>query len=39
MDFTKLLLDKRGYNTTFVIIDRLSKKLISIPYYKTIIAR
>ncbi|CZT52944.1 uncharacterized protein RSE6_14357 [Rhynchosporium secalis] len=39
MDFTELLLDEGGYDTAFVIIDRLSKKPVSIPYYKTITAR
>ncbi|CZT01169.1 uncharacterized protein RCO7_14067 [Rhynchosporium graminicola] len=39
MDFTELLLDEGGYDTAFIIIDRLSKKLVLIPYYKTIIAR
>ena len=39
MDFTKLLLDKHGYNFAIIIVDRLSKKLVSIPYNDTIIAK
>ena len=32
MDFTKLLLDKYNYNFAIVIVDRLSKKPVLIPY-------
>ena len=31
--------DKKGYNNIFVIVDRLSKKPILVPYYKTIGAK
>ena len=39
MDFTKLLLDKHGYNFAIVIINRLSKKPVSIPYNDIITAK
>ena len=39
MDFTELPLDEAGYDFAFVIMDRLSKKSLSIPCHKTITAR
>jgi hypothetical protein len=36
MDFHKLLRDHNGYDTVFVNIDYLGKRVISIPYKKTI---
>ena len=38
MDFKSMPQDKNGYDEVYVIIDRLSKQAISIPYHKTIIA-
>ena len=35
MDFNSFNRDKHGYDNVLVIIDRLSKESISIPYYKT----
>jgi hypothetical protein len=39
MDFKEFLKDKHGYNTILMIIDRLEKDLITVPYYKIIDAR
>ncbi|KAK6585011.1 hypothetical protein PZA11_003235 [Diplocarpon coronariae] len=39
MDFTELPLDELGYDFALVIIDRLSKKAVSIPCYKTVDAK
>jgi hypothetical protein len=39
MDFKSFLKDRNSYNTILVIVDRLNKKPISLPYYKTTIAR
>jgi hypothetical protein len=39
MDFKLFLKDKYSYNTVYIVIDRLSKQSISIPYYKTTIAK
>ena len=39
MDFKSFPKDKHGYDTTYVIIDWLSKQSISIPCYKTMIAK
>jgi hypothetical protein len=39
MDFKEFLKDKHSYNAILVIIDRLGKDLIIVPYYKTIDAR
>jgi hypothetical protein len=39
MDFKSFPKDKLGYDSIFVIIDRLSKKPISIPCYKTCTAK
>ena len=36
MDFYKLLRDRNGYDTVFVNVDRLGKRVISIPCEKTI---
>ena len=36
MDFTELPLDEAGNDFAFVIMDRLSKKSLSIPCHKTI---
>jgi hypothetical protein len=39
MDYKSFPADKEGYDTLFVVMDRLSKQSISIPCYKTITAR
>ena len=39
MDFTELPLDENGFDAAFVIMDRLSKKPVSIPCHKTITAK
>jgi hypothetical protein len=39
MDYKSFLRDKHGYDTLWIIVDRLSKQAISIPYFKTITAR
>ena len=31
--------DKKGFDTVFVIIDRLSKQLIFMPYFKITIVK
>jgi hypothetical protein len=36
MDFHELLKDRHGYDTVFVNVDRLGKRVISIPCEKTI---
>ena len=36
MDFKSMPKDKHGFDTVFVVIDRLSKQAILIPYYKTV---
>ena len=36
MDFHEVLIDCNSYNTVFVNIDYLGKRVISIPYEKTI---
>ena len=36
MDFYKLLRDRYSYNTIFINVDHLGKRVISIPYEKTI---
>src|ERR1700678_2690416 len=38
MDFKSMPRDKHGFDTVFVVIDRLSKQAISIPCYKTVTA-
>ena len=37
MDFKSIPVDKKGYDIVFVIIDRLSKQVISLFYYKIVI--
>lgn len=39
MDFKSMLKDKHGYDIIYIVIDCLSKQSISIPCYKTIIAK
>lgn len=39
MDFKSFPKDKHGYDTAYVVIDRLSKQSISIPCYKTTTAK
>ena len=34
MDFMSFPADKKGYDTVFVVVDRLSKWPVSIPYQK-----
>ena len=36
MDFKLFLKDKYGYNMAFIVVNRLSKQAISLPYFKTI---
>ena len=38
MDFHELPKDRNSYNTVFVNVDRLGKRVISIPCEKTITA-
>ena len=35
MNFKSFLKDKNRFNIIFIIIDRLGKRVYSIPYYKT----
>ncbi len=37
MDFKSILIDKHGYDTIFVVVDRLSKQAISALYFKIVI--
>ena len=39
MDYCSLPKDKHGYDNVFVIVDRLSKRPVSIPCYKTTTAK
>ena len=39
IDFKEFLKDKHGYNAILVIINRLGKDSVTIPYYKTIDAK
>jgi hypothetical protein len=39
MDFKSFLKNKYGYNAIYIVIDRLSKQSISIPCYKTTMAK
>ena len=39
MDYKAFLANKQGYDMLFVVVDRLSKQLYSIPCHKTINAR
>jgi hypothetical protein len=36
MDFKEFLKDKHGYNAILMIINRLGKDSVTVPYYKTI---
>ena len=36
MDFKSFLKDKYGYNIAFIVVNRLSKQAVSLPYFKTI---
>ena len=38
MDFKSMPKDKAGYDTVYVVVDRLSKQAVSIPCYKTVTA-
>jgi len=39
MDFYKLLTERNGYNITVILVNRFSKCLFLIPYYKNINAK
>jgi hypothetical protein len=39
MDFKSFLKDRNGYNTILVVVDRLSKQPVSLPYYKITTSR
>jgi transposase InsO family protein len=39
MDFHHLSRDKAGFDCVWVVIDRFRKQVISISYYRTVIAR
>ena len=39
MDFYKLLVDRNGYDIVMVLVNRFSKRLFLIPYYKNINAK
>lgn len=39
MDFTELPLDEAGYDAALVVMDRLTKKSVSVPCHKTITAK
>jgi transposase InsO family protein len=39
MDLHELPKDRNGYNTVFVNVDRLGKRIISIPCQKTVTAK
>ena len=39
IDFYKLPIDRNGYNIAIVIVNRFSKRLFLIPYYKNINAK
>jgi transposase InsO family protein len=39
MDYKSFPKDKHGYDTLWVVVDRLSKQAISIPCFKTVTAR
>ena len=38
MDFKQMTKDKHGFNTVFVVINRLSKQPITTPCHKTVTA-
>jgi len=35
MDFKLFLKNAHGYNAAFIVIDRLYKQSVSLPYFKT----
>ena len=35
MDFKSFPKDKYGYNMAFIVVNRLNKQAISLPYFKT----
>jgi len=39
MDFKLFLKDAHGYNAAFIVINRLYKQSVSLPYFKTITAK
>ena len=39
IDFHKLPIDRNGYNIAIVMVNRFSKRLFLIPYYKNINAK
>jgi hypothetical protein len=39
MDYKSFPKDKHGYDTLWVVVDRLSKQAVSIPCFKTVTAR
>ena len=39
MDFKSFPVDKEGYDYLFVVMNRLSKQVVSVPYHKTVNAR
>jgi hypothetical protein len=39
MDYKSFPIDKRGYDMLWVVVDWLSKQVVSIPCFKTIIAK
>ena len=36
MDFYELPIDRNGYDIVIILVDRFSKRLFLIPYYKNI---
>ena len=39
IDFYKLPIDRDGYNIVIILVNRFSKRLFLIPYYKNINAK
>jgi len=39
MDFKSFLKDAYGHNIAFIVIDRLYKQSVSLPYFKTTTAK
>ena len=39
MDYKSFPKDKHGYDTLWVVVDRLSKQAVSIPCFKTVTAK
>jgi len=39
MDFKSFPIDEKGYNAILMVMDRLNKQSITVPYYKTIDSR